>query len=166
MSSKRKGGPGYHVVMDFKKLAPVLLALGLSASAKAQVVGIVPVKLPTTIVTVIPLQMPSKLILPLSLPTIDGVIITPIRSPYTPAYIPVSEPVNLPVAPALIVGKAILPGTPSLPEAVAVLAKPVKAVLPALEDAVLSVELHESHEAPAAHLFDGRASRLPSERFF
>lgn len=171
MSSKRKGGPGYHVAMDFKKLAPVLLAFGLSASAKAQVVGIVPVKLPTTIVNIIPVQMPSKLILPLSLPTVDAVIITPIRSPYTPAYIPVSEPVNLPAAPALIVGKAVLPGAPSLPEVEAYLAKPAKAVIPSLDALRDPVAGREKITTPGAEYFDGarehsRASALPGEKFF
>lgn len=136
--------------MDFKKLAPVLFALGLSVSAKAQVVGIVPVKLPTTIVSIIPVQMPGKLNLPLSLPTIDGVIITPIRSPYTPAYIPVSEPVSLPIAPALIVGRAALPGAPSLP----------------VVEAFVATTRNASKSLEGSGLFDGRSSRLPSEKFF
>lgn len=156
--------------MDFKKLAPVLFALGLSVSAKAQV--IVPVKLPTTIVNIIPVQMPSRSILPMSLPTVDAVIITPIRSPYTPVYIPVSEPVNLPVAPALIVGRAVLPGAPSLPEVTAFVATPVKpsalAELNTLRDPVRG---RERLTTPGAELFDGvrepsRASALPGEKYF
>lgn len=124
--------------MDFKKLAPVLFALGLSVSAKAQV--IVPLKLPTTIVSIIPLQMPSRSILPLSLPTVDAVIIVPIRSPYTPVYIPVSEPVSLPVAPALIVGRAILPSAPSLP----------------VVEAFVATTRNSSKSLQGSDLFDGR----------
>ena len=50
--------------MNFKKFAPVLLALGLSPAANA---ALIPLKLPTTLGNIAPVSMPGVSIIPMKI---------------------------------------------------------------------------------------------------
>ena len=95
--------------MHFKTFAPILLALGFSATANA---AATPFKLPT--VHGYAVTLPGIPVLPISLPTVNAVITAPAFVPtLNVSVFPISAPVSLPVLPAAAIGQISLPGVPS-----------------------------------------------------
>lgn len=152
--------------MNFKTLAPVLLVLGLSFSAKA---APAPFKLPTTLGNIAPMIMPGVSIIPLSLPTVNAEIVTPIR---VPTFIDGSLPLSLPSRPVPVNGRIILPGVPSplpLPTVIAVAARPQRPAIAfnALNEMRDSAIGREPLRVDAAKVFDGRReSARAADKFF
>jgi len=148
--------------MDFKKLAPVLFALGLSVSAKAA--AIIPLKLPTTSISIIPMIMPGSAIFPMTLPTVDAGIAVPMIMP-SPSIGPLElpSPVRNP-QPAIFAVEAQVPGrTRVLPVAHAVAVYELREIT--------AVRVTTRVVAVAEEIFDGRregvrAYALPVDRFF
>lgn len=107
--------------MHLKTLALILLA------GPAHAAGI-SYKLPSTLGNLAPIYMPAASVIPMSLPTVNGVIASPSLTPSLKVSVmPIPAPVSLPVLPAAAIGQARLPGVPSplpLPERAVVRSAP------------------------------------------
>lgn len=83
------------------------LIIGLAGSAEAAGVSY---KLPAALGNIAPIYMPGVSIIPMSLPTVNGVIAVPTRAPSViVSVIPAPAPLILPVLPAAAIGRAVLP---------------------------------------------------------
>lgn len=152
----------------FKTLAPLLLVLGLT-SANAQIISAkLPMKLPTPLGNIVPVIMPGVSIIPMSLPTVDAEIVTPVRMP---TFIEAPIPMSLPSRPVPVNGRIILPGVPSplpLPTVIAVAARPQKPALAfnALNEMRDSAIGREPIRVNAGDVFDGRRESARTDAKF
>jgi hypothetical protein len=169
--------PRYTVAMLMRKLAPLLLALGLSAAAKAATpVAIVKINA-TTITTIVPMSFPTVLIpsiTPMSFPGVNRpTVIAPAKLPGVPSPLPLPVPAALLAKPfsAPSTGGSFLdwsfldkrdddgeetagalvpadPGPKPMP--------PAGSALSALRDSIFGREIIRVHAVKPEQLFDGR----------
>lgn len=154
--------------MHFKIFAPILLALGVSATANA---AATPFRLPT--VHGYAVTLPGLPVLPIFLPTVNAVIAAPTLAPtLIVSVLPISAPVSLPVLPAAAIGQTRLPGVPSslplpTPASLGATRTPESFLIEMLDPMLGSEQRGLTAENP----FDGsrkshRELELPHNRYF